>query len=117
MCAIGMGHPADFFERSRIGDRAAGIVGACDDDEPRARCHTAAYAIGIKGEGVGEIAIEPVDSSSEQARGAKQGIVARCLDEHVIARLEERRTREEVRAGRALRSRHLLGRDAVARRD
>jgi len=74
-------------------------------------------AVRIHGEAAGEIPIESIDPGSEQAWSAEQRIVARCLDEHVVARLEERRAHEEVRAGRALGGCHLFGRHAVARGD
>jgi hypothetical protein len=107
MGVIGLRHSSNFCQRRGVGDDPAGIVRAREDDEPGSRRHRRTDAVGIEGEAVSEIPDEVLHMRTEQAGSSEKRIVAGRLDQHLVARLEERRTREEVCPGCALCGSHL----------
>ena len=107
--------------RSRRAQRVrATPVGLCGDvitNHLGPRRHRAAHPIGIEREAVVERAIEPDRARAEQPRRAEQRIVARTLDQDLVARLEQRRQTRKFAPDvpRAVVTRS--GTDAVARAD
>ena len=92
------GHHPDLFERVSTCHRAARIVRVRNHDQLRRGRQRRANDIRIEGEAFRPAALEMHDVRAGGARRGDQRIVRRCLDQHVVARFEQREHRLEIRS-------------------
>jgi hypothetical protein len=98
-------------------DDARRVVRRREHDDARTGGEGALDAPGIDPPAVLEAPLEPRHAGAEHRRGGRERVVARLFEQHFIARLDERRERQEVGSGAPDRRRHVPGKDAVSRRD